>query len=50
MGIFQLVLAITLLASSSIAMAEDNGMIRDITQEHVDEKALTDAMASRTLS
>jgi cytochrome c2 len=42
-------LAVTLLAPPSITMANES-MIRDITQERVDEKALVDAIASRTLS
>ncbi|MBB1462391.1 hypothetical protein H5300_03425 [Vibrio sp. SG41-7] len=50
MRIFRFVLAIALLASSSVVMAKDSDMIRDITREQVDEKALTDAIASRTLS
>ena len=50
MRIFRLALVITLLVSPPIAIAKENNMIRDITQEHVDEKALTDAIASRTLS
>ncbi|GAM58265.1 hypothetical protein JCM19231_2710 [Vibrio ishigakensis] len=34
----------------STAMAQDSKAVRDITQYQVDEKALTDAVASRTLS
>ncbi|MDR9827020.1 hypothetical protein RCJ22_15525 [Vibrio sp. FNV 38] len=50
MKIAGVALAVMFLASPSMALAKDSAMIRDITQEQVDEKGLTDAVASRTLS
>ncbi|MGB2079814.1 MAG: hypothetical protein ACPHV3_08495 [Vibrio sp.] len=46
----QITLAILLFSFASISLAQEAEMIRDISQTQVDEKALTDAVASRTLT
>ncbi|MCF7353423.1 hypothetical protein [Vibrio sp. CK2-1] len=50
MRVIHFTLAMVLLALPPISNAQDSSMVRDIAQSNVDEKALTDAVASRTLS
>ncbi|GAM70424.1 membrane c-type cytochrome cy [Vibrio sp. JCM 19236] len=47
---FRLALGLVLFTFLSTAVAQDSKAVRDITQYQVDEKTLTDAVASRTLS